>query len=565
MSVGTRSGWGTRLRLAALAAFCLLVVAPAGAGEPETVITEHPPVVSTSRSATFEFRSDEGSSFRCTLDGDTHNCTSPRTYTGLSNGIHRFAVRLAGSNESPARFTWTIIASDDPPTTTIQSGPSGETTSTSATFTFTASEDGATFGCELDGGSDVPCSSPTTYTGLAPGQHRFRVRATGQGGTGPRAVREWTVRPGDTTPPVLTLPGNRTVEANSPQGSEVTFAVSATDAGSPLPASAISCSPASGATFGLGTTTVQCTAKDAAGNEGKGSFTVTVRDTTPPTINAPDVSVTATSAAGIRRGDAALAQYLAGVSATDLVSRPTLTNDAPETLPVGPTNVTFTARDAAGNAATRRATVTVLPLGTPAPPLDLKPPADVRRAVARAGDGVVRLSWVVPARDFHHVTVTRTIASSRAGAKVVYRGAKRSYVDRRLRNDLRYRYVIAAFDRAGNRSRGVVVTARPRAVLLARPTAGQRVTRPPLLVWAAVPTASYFNVQLWRGGRKLLSAWPVASRLQLGRTWRYEGRARSLEPGVYTWFVWPGIGPRSAAKYGPMLGKSTFVVVRPQL
>jgi hypothetical protein len=187
----------------------------------------------------------------------------------------------------------------------------------------------------------------------------------------------------------------------------------------------------------------------------------------------------------------------------------------------------------------------------------------VRRALARAGDHIVTLSWLVPTRDFDHVTVTRTLVGKTARAKVVYRGKGRNHVDRGLRNDQLYRYVIVAFDKAGNRSRGVVVTARPRAVLLARPRAGARVTRPPLLVWAPVRKASYFNVQLWRGNQKLLSTWPADARLQLSRTWRYDGRVRQLEPGVYTWYVWPGIGPRSAAKYGPMLGKSTFRVAPP--
>lgn len=38
----------------------------------------------------------------------------------------------------------------------------------------------------------------------------------------------------------------------------------------------MNCSPASGATFGVGTTTVACTATDASGNSSNGSFTVTV-------------------------------------------------------------------------------------------------------------------------------------------------------------------------------------------------------------------------------------------------------------------------------------------------
>jgi hypothetical protein len=556
---------GSVVRVAAAAAAVLLLVPIAGAGGPVIEITAHPPAVSTSSSATFEFRANRNGSFRCTLDGNTQACTSPRTYTGLGLGVHQFAVRLTNSNASPARYTWTVIPlnNPDPPTTTITSGPSGEVTSTSATFQFTASEAGATFACELDGGSDVACNSPTTYVGLSPGQHRFRVRATGAGGQGPRAEREWTIRAGDTTPPVLAMPSNATLEADGPGGARATFDVSATDAGAPLPASAISCSPPSGSTFRLGATTVACTARDGAGNEGNGSFTVTVRDTTPPTINAPDVSVTATSSAGIRRTDPALARYLSGVTAADLVSQPTVTNNAAERLPIGRTEVTFTARDEAGNSASKRTMVTVLRVGQQAPPLDLQPPGNVRRAAARAGDSLVRLSWVRPARDFHHVTVTRSMVGKKARAKVVYRGPGKQFVDRRLRNNQLYRYLIVAFDRAGNRSKGTVVTARPRAVLLARPKTGQRVARPPLLVWAPMRSASYFNLQLWRGRQKLLSTWPEQARFQLRRTWTYEGRPRRLTPGVYTWYVWPGIGPRSAARYGQMLGKSTFIVVSP--
>src|SRR6185436_6712518 len=50
-------------------------------------------------------------------------------------------------------------------------------------------------------------------------------------------------------------------------------------------------------TFPLGTTTVDCTATDAAGNEATGSFTVTVRDTTGPTITSVSLSPTSISPA----------------------------------------------------------------------------------------------------------------------------------------------------------------------------------------------------------------------------------------------------------------------------
>ncbi|MGH2955726.1 MAG: hypothetical protein ACRDL6_01865 [Solirubrobacterales bacterium] len=80
----------------------------------------------------------------------------------------------------------------DPPTTSIDSGPIGETTATSATFTFSSDEPGATFECSLDGGAFEGCTSPKSYSvGLGP--HTFRVRAVGAAGAGAPAERTFTV------------------------------------------------------------------------------------------------------------------------------------------------------------------------------------------------------------------------------------------------------------------------------------------------------------------------------------------------------------------------------------
>ena len=79
----------------------------------------------------------------------------------------------------------------------------------------------------------------------------------------------------DTTPPTMILPGPLPEDATSLAGVAITFNVSARDAVDPNPR--VTCSPASGATFPIGTTTVTCTASDASGNTTTGSFTVTVR------------------------------------------------------------------------------------------------------------------------------------------------------------------------------------------------------------------------------------------------------------------------------------------------
>ena len=82
--------------------------------------------------------------------------------------------------------------------------------------------------------------------------------------------------PLDTTPPVLSLPGNLTVDATGPAGAVVTYTVTATDPDNSPSSLTLTCSPASGSLFPFGVTTVTCSASDPAGNRAAGSFTVTV-------------------------------------------------------------------------------------------------------------------------------------------------------------------------------------------------------------------------------------------------------------------------------------------------
>src|SRR5919106_3054674 len=152
----------------------------------------------TSTSATFSFSSNEAGTFRCTLDGVEAACGSPKTYAGLGQGQHTFAVQavdLAGNVDStPETRTWTV---DTVAAQTIldPSGPSGNTTATTATFVF-SSEPGAAFNCRLDNQTiNTNCTSPVTYTGLAEGQHTFRDwarDAVGNTDASPE-LRTWTV------------------------------------------------------------------------------------------------------------------------------------------------------------------------------------------------------------------------------------------------------------------------------------------------------------------------------------------------------------------------------------
>jgi HYR domain len=159
--------------------------------------------------------------------------------------------------------------------------------------------------------------------------------------------------PGSTpsTPPTLKLPPDQTVEATGRDGATVTYPVSASDAqdGTLTP----SCGPASGSVFPLGTTTVNCSVTDGGGLTATGSFTVTVQDTTPPSLNLPG-NIT------VHAGKAAAAKYTA--TATDLVdgSVPVSCSPASGTaFALGATPVECSATDAHGNKATGSFTVTV--------------------------------------------------------------------------------------------------------------------------------------------------------------------------------------------------------------
>jgi hypothetical protein len=154
--------------------------------------------------------------------------------------------------------------------------------------------------------------------------------------------------------------------------------------------------------------------------------------------------------------------------------------------------------------------------------------------------------------------VTRAPGREGARSSVLARGAARGLTDTAVRNGRRYVYRVTALDAAGNATTRTVAL-RPGRRLLA-PAPGARLTRPPLLRWTRVRNARYYNVQLFRGARKLLSAWPRVARQQLRSTWRFGGAGRTLRPGRYRWYVWPGIGDRRARTFGPLVGRRDFTV-----
>ncbi len=223
----------------------------------------------------------------------------------------------------------------------VASGPSG------AVVTYAVSATDA-----VSGAASVTCDTPSGST-FAIGTTIVQCTAFDASFNHSEGSFNVVVAEADTTPPVVTVPANITTEATGPAGAIVTFFASATDnVDGPVP---VTCSPASGTTFPLGTTTVQCTAMDAQHNIGSASFLITVRDTTPPTLSLPaNITAEATGPSG------ASVTYTA--TASDLVdgARPVTCDHASgSTFPLGTTTVQCTATDTHNNTAHGSFTVTV--------------------------------------------------------------------------------------------------------------------------------------------------------------------------------------------------------------
>ena len=187
-------------------------------------------------------------------------------------------------------------------------------------------------------------------------------------------------------------------------------------------------------------------------------------------------------------------------------------------------------------------------------------------------DGTATLTWT-SSPDTKLIEIERTPGPSGAAGGPVFKGLASKFEDKGLTNKVKYVYTINGYDEAGNKASDTVSIV-PGAKLYS-PARGSVVTRPPLLAWRAVPGASYYNLQLYFGvsgkalrrvasisvsGRKVLSAWPLQPRYRLKKAWKFNGKKRNLARGRYRWYVYPGVGKRSAHKYGPLIGQSDFIV-----
>jgi hypothetical protein len=167
--------------------------------DPVATITGGPPPYWSSTSATLTFSANEPlSGTYCRRDTAFmfSPCTSPVTYSLLKDGSHTVSVVVADKAKNYAAWaTYSWVQDTVRPSITISGGPTGTTTSTTASFTLASNEPG-TFRCSWDGESYAVCTSPETRSGLGSGSHTFSAQAVDRAGNvSSPATRTWTIAP----------------------------------------------------------------------------------------------------------------------------------------------------------------------------------------------------------------------------------------------------------------------------------------------------------------------------------------------------------------------------------
>jgi len=161
-------------------------------------------------------------------------------------------------------------------------------------------------------------------------------------------------------------------------------------------------------------------------------------------------------------------------------------------------------------------------------------------------------------------TDTAVVQRSARGNKqqpIVFRGTGSSFADRKIQHSVEYTYSVQTTDQAGNASQRISVAALPKVLTLRKLPYVPRASRKPILRWDAPRRATYYHLQLFRGSKRILAAWPVKNELGLPAAWKWSGHRYRLGPGHYRWYVWAGLGRRSFAHY-KAVGSARFIVPR---
>jgi hypothetical protein len=550
--------------LAALVIGVPLAAGAAADAPKQPQIDQHPTDPSASNAAHFEFSDDSKVSFRCQLDNGSFSVCGTDVKSGSIDysvpppvdGGHTFNVKAVDDDAESGvtSYGWTIDT--QAPALTISKEPANPTDDPNAKFEFAATDlTSVTYECRLDNRPVEACSPPDkSYSNLSDDTHLFTLTGTDAAKNTSTTTYQWVV---DKAKPIATItssPRNPTNQTNA------SFSFSSNKRGSDFRCKLDTgdfsdCkSPKTYGALDAGTHTFSV---KASGSAPTTSFSWTI-DLTPPPAPAigsrpTDPSNTSNASFGFSdsEGEVSFGCKLDGGGFSTCSSPAAYSG-----LGAGGHTFAVRATDPAGN------TGTAAVLGWTIK--DATAPGEVRGLKRTVGYRILKLAWSRPPDpDFAYVRlfVAKGSKAARGGPlrTSVYKGTGTRYTNKRFKNGTYYRYMIVSYDKVGNASRGMPVVVRPSA-LLRSPRDGVALHVPPRLVWAKVPKATFYNIQLYSRGHKILSAWPSAAKLGLHRSWSYADRHFKLKRGTYAWYVWPGFGARSKSRYGQLLGQSRFSV-----
>ena len=199
--------------------------------------------------------------------------TSPLTLVPCAN-----TVTIEATDEGGLSGTATFTIKYNPPP--VFSGCANKSVQADAgqSGTVVSFTVGALDACN---GAIQPVCNPPSGSFFPIGDTEVTCTVTGSCGNSSTCTFVVSVSEVDRTPPTIQCPGNFNLSTDLGRCSAVvTFTATASD---DRPGATYACVPSSGSAFPKGTTTVRCTATDAAGNTASCSFTVRVNDTEKPT------------------------------------------------------------------------------------------------------------------------------------------------------------------------------------------------------------------------------------------------------------------------------------------
>ena len=349
-----------------------------------------------SNGARYEFGSVPAATCAWTDDKDGSGTGTPtlssitgsRAAAGLGSQTATCSKTDSGGLTTTASATYSIVDTTPPAISVVPDITAEATSAAGAVVTYAA----PTATDAVDGSRSVSCQ-PASGSTFALGA--TTVTCTSSDTVPNTATSSFTVRVVDTTAPAVTVPADTTLDATSAAGAAYSFSATASDSVDGVLAT--TCTPASGGTFGFGTTKVTCSATDTAGHTGSASFNVTVQDVTAPTVTAQapaPVEATGPSGATVTWADPTASDDVDG----DLPVACDRTSG--ETFPVGDTTVTCTATDGHGNVGSATFAVRVTDTTPPA----VTVPSDIT-AEATSPNGAV-VAYTASATDLVDGTVT---------------------------------------------------------------------------------------------------------------------------------------------------------------